>query len=271
MRFVSYMSPGFPETLFELLAHEMGAELHFETQTSGPQGNDDPFRDGTFDLGWICSTSFVDLALHDNDPTIQLAGVAWVPDDPDSAGRPVYFGDIVVGPQSDIESLEQLAGRRIACNDVVSLSGHYALRIAIEDLGHDSSRFAELIFTGGHHNSLDALLAGEVDACVVDSVVRLGRARTDPTVARLKVVERLGPWPVQPLVARRDLDADVLTGLRTALLAANENPVIAAALRDAALTRLVAVDESHYTPVRDALNRSGLTFPASDEQGADRV
>ena len=41
---------------------------------------------------------------------------------------------------------------------------------------------------------------------LVDSVVRTSRARHDPAVAALRIVERLGPWPVQPLVARADLD-----------------------------------------------------------------
>lgn len=261
MRFVSYMSPGFPESLFELLARKMDVELHFETETSGPPVDEDPFRDGRFDLGWVCSTSFVDLALGDGDPSVRLAGVAWVPDDPDAAGRPVYFGDLCVAEGSDVESLADLAGMRIGCNDVVSLSGHYALRIAIEELGYDSTDFAELVFTGGHHNSLDALLAGEVDACVVDSVVRIGRARHDRPVDRLRVVDRLGPWPVQPLVARHDLDPDLVAEIRQALLDANEDPEIAEALREAALTRLVPVDDTHYAPVREAFERNDLGFP----------
>ncbi len=260
VRFVSYMSPGFPESLFELLADRMGAELHFERDTSGPPADVDPFRDGTFDFGWICSTSFVDLALRDRDPSVRLAGVAWVPDDPDVDGRPVYFGDLVVTADSDVHSLDDLAGRSIGCNDIVSLSGHYALRIAIEELGHDSDSFADLVFTGGHHNSLDALLAGDVDACVVDSVVRIGRARHDAAVDRLRVVDRLGPWPVQPLVARHDLDPALVETVRRRLLAANDDPELVGALGDAALTRLVPVDHTHYTPVRDALRRSGLQF-----------
>jgi ABC-type phosphate/phosphonate transport system substrate-binding protein len=261
MQFVSYMSPGFPESLFELLAAKIGADLHFETETSGPPADDDPFRDGRFDLGWICSTSFVDLALREDDPSVRLAGVAWVPDDPDSGGRPIYFGDLCVAPDSAVSSLSDLAGRRIACNDVVSLSGHYALRIAIEALGRDSEDFAELVFTGGHHNSLDALMAGEVDACVVDSVVRIGRGRHDERVADLRVVDRLGPWPVQALVARADLDPAMVAAVRDALLGANDDPEVSAALDAAALTRLVPVDHRHYEPVRIALEQSGLSFP----------
>ena len=261
MQLVSYMSPGFPPSLFELLARKLEVDLHFETETSGPPAGDDPFRDGRFDLGWICSTSFVDLALREHEPSIRLAGVAWVPDDPGAQGRPVYFGNLCVAPDSGVESLADLGGLRIACNDVVSLSGHFALRIAIEALGHDSKRFAELVFTGGHHQSLDALLAGDVDACVVDSVVRIGRSRHDAGVAGLRIVDRLGPWPVQPLVAREGLDPEIVHAVRHTLLGANDDPEVAAALHDAALTRFVPVDRTHYEPVRQAFEHTGLSFP----------
>ncbi|MFT5202233.1 MAG: ABC-type phosphate/phosphonate transport system substrate-binding protein [Candidatus Aldehydirespiratoraceae bacterium] len=250
------MSPGFPESLFEFFARAIDAELHFETETSGPPAGIDPFADGTFDLGWICSTSFVDLALRTNEPSVQLVGVAWVPDDPDSNGRPVYFGDVVVRADSEAAALADLAGQRIGCNDAVSLSGHHALRLAIEEMGQDPLTFADLVFTGGHHNSLDALIDAAVDAAVVDSVVRIGRARHDEAVDGLRVIERLGPWPVQPLVARSDLDPAFVVAVRDALLIASEQPEIAQALHDAALTKLVPVDANHYAPVRDALQRS---------------
>lgn len=259
MRAVSYLSPGFPASLFELLADRIGAVVRFETETSGPPAGEDPFRSGEFDLGWVCSTSFVDLGMRD-DPSVRLAGVAWVPQDPASSGRPVYFGDLCVAPGSSATSLADLAGCRIACNDEVSLSGNYALRLALADLGHDASDFADLVFTGGHHHSLDALLDGRVDACVVDSVVRTGRVRHDAGVASLRVVDRLGPWPVQPLVARHGLDPAVVAEVRAALLATNDDPEVAAALHEAALSRLVAVDETHYRPVREALTRRGLSL-----------
>ncbi|MFP5488789.1 MAG: phosphate/phosphite/phosphonate ABC transporter substrate-binding protein, partial [Acidimicrobiia bacterium] len=211
MRLVTYMSPGFPATLFEVVGEAIGAEVHFETETSGPPPGDDPFRDGRYDLGWICSTSFVDLALRSERPSVRLAGVGWVPDDPDAAGRPVYFGDLVVRADSPARSLADLRGCRIGCNDAISLSGHLALRFAIDELGEQPVGFAELVFTGGHHASLDALVAGELDACVVDSVVRTGRSCSDPAVAGLRILERLGPWPVRPLVARADLGDEIVS------------------------------------------------------------
>jgi len=252
-QFVSYMVPGFPESLFERMAEVLGADLHVDSRTSGPAPGEDPFRDGTMDLGWICSTSFVELALADADPSVRLAGVAWVPDDPDAAGRPVYFGDVVVRADSDAEGLAALTGRRIGGNDPVSLSGHHALRLALLDEGFDPETFAPIEFTGGHHASLDALAAGTLDAAVVDSVVRLGRARHDAAVADLRVVRRLGPWPTQPLVVTAAANDGEVTAIRDALLDAARRPELAAELAAAGLTGLVAVGDDHYAAVSAAM------------------
>ena len=257
VRFVTYMSPGFPPQLFERFAEYLGADLVFEQDRSGPAPGDDPFADGRFDLGWVCSTSFVDLASRAPDPSVQLAGVAWVPDDPDSDGRPVYFGDVVVAADSRVGSIMDLAGARIGCNDQISLSGHHALRFELEERGEDPDTFAELVFTGGHHRSLDLVVAGELDAAVVDSVVRLGRSRNDADVATLRVVARLGPWPVQPLVARSAMSDEEVRRLRDRLLAANDDPIVRDVFAASALTELVAVDASHYDPVRAAMNSWG--------------
>lgn len=255
MRLVTYMSPGFPATLFEVVGDAIGAEVHFETETSGPPPGDDPFGDGRYDLGWICSTSFVDLALRDERPSVQLVGIGWVPDDPDARGRPVYFGDLVVRADSPVRSLDDLRGCRIGCNDAISLSGHLALRFAIEALGERPDGFAELTFTGGHHASLDDVVAGELDACVVDSVVRAGRSRTDADVAALRVVDRLGPWPVQPLVARAGLDEGVVADVRDTILGLAERPDVRAELVASALAGFVAVGPDHYRSVAEAFER----------------
>lgn len=253
-RLISYMTPGFPASLFERIAEHLEVELHFDSSRSGPAANDDPFADGTFDLGWICSTSFVDLSLRATSPSVQLVGVAWVPEDPDAQGRPVYFSDIVVPRDSDIQTLDELAGGRIGCNDPISLSGHHALRFEIAEHGGDPDAFADLVFTGGHDASLDAVVARELDGAVIDSVVRTRRTRTDLDVASLRVIKRLGPWPVQPLVARADMATDQLFEFAAALIGANNDPAMRAELQAAALTQFVAVGPDHYDAVHRAMS-----------------
>lgn len=256
VRLLSYLSPGFPRSLFEALAHIVDADVEFDEALSGPAPGRDPFASGNADLGWICSTSFVDLATRGDQPTVTLTGIAWVPDDPDSNGRPVYFGDLVTRPDSGITSFEDLAGRTVGCNDPVSLSGYHSMRFALDDRGLDED-FASLVFTGGHHQSLDQVLTGELDAAVVDSVVRTGRARVDPIVDSLYIIERLGPWPVQPLVARSTLSTADIDRVRRLLLEATDRPEIQAELHAASLSKLVEVGPDHYAAVRLAMDRAG--------------
>lgn len=251
------MSPGFPRSLFETVGSLIDAEVSFDETRSGPVPGDDPFANGSVDAGWICSTSYVGLALTSASPTVQLAGVAWVPDDVDSAGRAVYFGDLVVAAGSPIRSFADLEGATIGCNDPVSLSGHYSLRFAMNDRGLDPDTFATLEFTGGHQRSLDMVAAGELDAAVVDSVVRTTRSRVDPTVASLRVVERLGPWPVQPLVMRADASAAEVATVRATLLGAAGDPVLRREMDRAGLRRFIEVGPDHYAPVASAMATLG--------------
>ena len=247
------MVGGFPLSLFERIADVLDADLDYDETRSGPAHGHDPFADGEADLGWICSTSFVDLSTRGVEPSIRIGGVAWVPDDPDSAGRPVYFGDVL--SRTPAASLDALAGQAIGCNDEVSLSGHFALRLALVDRGHDPDTFAKLTFTGGHRRSLDRVAAGTLDAAVVDSVVRADASRTDRRIASLHHIERLGPWPTQPLVASTRLPQEQVDELRDALLASNDDERMQRELAAAALVRFVAVDAEHYAPVRQALER----------------
>ncbi|MEZ5343470.1 MAG: PhnD/SsuA/transferrin family substrate-binding protein [Acidimicrobiales bacterium] len=257
MRLLSYLAPGFPASLFATLAAVIDAEVSFDEATSGPAPGVDPFLDQSADLGWICSTSFVELSERTPEPSVQLVGVAWVPDDEGSNGQPVYFGDLVTRPDSAIACFEDVRGTRVGCNDAVSLSGHYSFRFAATARGLDPDSFADLVFTGGHHQSLDLLLAGHLDAAVVDSVVLARRARTDAAAADLRVVERLGPWPVQPLVARATMPVDEVARIQQLLLAANDRPEVVAALADAGLSHLVAVSPEHYDVVSAAMSSQG--------------
>ncbi len=251
------MTPGFPVSLFERIAETMDCELLLETERSGPAPGTDPFADGRADFGWICSTSFVDLATRQQHPTIELAGAAWVPLDEGSGHQPIYFGDVVVRADSPYRRLEDLAGRRVGCNDEISLSGHYAFRLAVHDAGADPDTFADLVFTGGHHQSLDLLLDGQLDAATVDSVVRTSRSADDVGVDGLRVLGRLGPWPVQPLVARTGLDPEIRRGAVSALLGSSKDPAMQSELRAAGLCCFVPVERDHYATIREAMARLG--------------
>jgi len=251
-RLISYLTPGYPVELFEVLAEHVGADLRLQTGRSGPDPSDDPFAAGTADIGWLCSTSLIELTTG-RPASVQEVGVAWVPDDPDAADRPVYYSDVMVPADSTARTLDDLRGLRIGCNDPASLSGYHALRIELDRRDHVPSRFASLVMTGSHHRSLEQLLAGDLDAAVIDSIVRTRRARETPGIAGLRVIERLGPWPTQPVVMRIDATPSEVSTVRNALLEANDDPRVMQILRSTALTRLAATGPGHCDAVRTAM------------------
>ena len=249
---ISYLAPGYPAELFERIGAHIGAEVSFDTNRSGPEPDDDPFADGRADVGWICSTAFVELTT-DRAPSVRELGVAWVPDDPDAVGRPVYFSDVIVTANSTASSRDDLTGAHIGCNDPASLSGYHSLRIELGRRGQTIDEVAHIEMTGGHHASLDRLIDGSLEAAVIDSVVLRTRRRADPAVTALRIVERLGPWPTQPMVVRSDMPDSDIGLIRDAVLRANDDPAVAALMRSASLTSLVRTGVDHCGPVRAAM------------------
>src|SRR5215203_5209877 len=148
IRFVTYLSPSIPRTLFEALADHvqrtLGRErvsLRVETRVSGPQrgGECSSFTDEA-DVAFMCAPSFVWLREL-RPPPVELLGVSPVFDDERNGGRPIYFCDVVVREEGPIHSFADLEGGSWAYNDACSLSGYYSLLNKLAAAGADESYF----------------------------------------------------------------------------------------------------------------------------------
>lgn len=190
IRLVSYLSPGLPAGLFqsiaEVLASGLGrrVEVDFLDAESGPVAGTWP--EGA-DLAFMCAPAYVQLRQVSRAALIPAAPVF---DDDRNAGKPLYFSEVVVGPDSTASRLEDLGDVRWAVNDVQSLSGY---RCVVDAFGADTS----LVWSGGHLRSVDLIRLGEADAAAVDANVLAAHGIED-----VRIVHTLGPHPVQPLVAR---------------------------------------------------------------------
>jgi len=239
LRFITYLAPSVPEELFAAIAAHVGAavgqdvSLAVEPSVSGPAADGaDPFSAGEADVGFMCAPSFVGLSAMAAPPVIALAAPVYVDDD--SGGAPVYWSDVVVRATADATALSDLDDAVWGYNDPASLSGYHSLAGLVDLSGARH--------TGSHLRSLELLQSGEIDAAAIDSVVLGLRRRRDPGLdAGLKVVARLGPFPIQPVVGAAALPAAERDAIRSALLSVH--------LPEFGLERMVPVTAADYARI----------------------
>ncbi len=254
LRFVTYLSPGIPQRFYETIVDHVRrtlgcgrTSLRVEARVSGPEkGTEDPFSGDEVDVGFMCAPSFVWLREL-RPPPVELLGAAPVFGDARTAGKPVYFCDVVVRRDGPIRSFAGLRGRSWAYNDRCSLSGYYSLLNKLAGMGADESFFGRVFCSGSHLNSIESLVRGEADAAAIDSNVLSLRLREVPGLReKLRVIESWGPFPIQPVVVRSTLPAELKEGLRASLLTMDADPRTRLVLSEFDLERFVPVTEEDY-------------------------
>ena len=168
-------------------------------------------------------------------------------------GPPVYWSVLLGRHGLEGKTVDDLGGARLAINHRPSMSG-WVLPVA-EGLPLD--RFAAITETGGHRNSLQRLLDGEVDAAPIDSMVLAAEARERPELLSLPRLAAYGPSPSPPLVLV-DGDDAVAARLRAELAGLHQDADGRAALTLGCLDRYGPVDDGCYDATRDCDRRAAL-------------
>jgi len=255
IRFVTYLSPSIPRTVFEALADHVRratgcgrVSLRLETRASGPEkGNEGIFASGEADVGFMCAPSYVWLREL-RPPPVELLGVAPVFEDERNLGKPDYFCDVVVRADRQIRSFAGLRGGSWLYNDACSLSGYFSLLNKLAESGADESFFGSVSCSGSHLNSIEAVLRGDADAAAIDSNVLRIRLREVPDLReKLRIIETWGPFPIQPVVVRTTLRPVLKEHLRAAFLTTEEDENTRRILKRYGLSRFVAVGGRDYS------------------------
>lgn len=272
LRALTFLAPGIPLEFFELvteyLARTLGREIQLETdsRSSGPMhGVSDPFAVGLADIGFLCSPSYLYLRGQRR-PSIELVPAAFVFHDERARGEAVYFSEVVVRADHQVREFEDLAGCTWGYNDDCSLSGYFAALQKLAEIGCGADYFGRRVQTGSHDASIEAVLNGAIDAAAIDSTV-LARARRErPGLGeRLRVVESWGPFPIQPIVVRRELGQTLAARIADALLDLHLVCRDAGRLRGLGLERCVPIDDTAYAEERRALCALGqIPVPLSE-------
>jgi phosphonate transport system substrate-binding protein len=173
------------------------------------------------------ATGSIDVAFVCSPPLIWLGGAveaiaAPVLIDPRYGNQPLYSSEVVVGAGSAHRSLADLRGARWAYNEPSSWSGYWTTLTRVGDWSY----FGEAVAAGSRQRALRMVASGEVDGCAIDAHVLAVELRGHTELAdQVRLIETLGPAPIQPVVVRADLDHDVKREVRARLLALRGEPL----------------------------------------------
>jgi ABC-type phosphate/phosphonate transport system substrate-binding protein len=169
---------------------------------------------------------------------------------PVGSERPEYASALLLRTGLDARDASDLAGLRLGVNGRDSYSGWILPRAKLAERGLRDAVFANVVETGSHRETLRLLVSCEVDAGPIDSSVLALEARTQPAVAGLRVLERLGPAPSPPVALLRG-DPGLARELRAALVGLADDVEGRRALALGLVERFVPVGDADYDRVRE--------------------
>lgn len=204
---------------------------------------------GEIDIGWVCGWPYA-LRIDQNLADIELL-VAPVMAAERYHNQPIYFSDVVVREDSPFQNFFDLRGGRWAFNEPGSQSGCHIVRYYLTLIGEKECFFGQLIGSGGHVNSIDMVLNGQVDGAAIDSTVWDWEVAQRPELlTQLRVLKTLGPSAMPPLIIQKSLPFELRNDIRTTLLNLHQTEQGRDILRLGQLRRFAAVADSHYDDVR---------------------
>lgn len=194
---------------------------------------------GSIDVAFVCSPPLIWLGAAVE------AIAAPVLTDPRYGNRPLYSSEVVVGAGCAHRSLAGLRGARWAYNEPSSWSGYWTTLARVGDWSY----FGEAVAAGSHRQALRMVVGGEVDGSAIDAHVLAIELRDRPELAdRVRVIETLGPAPIQPVVVRANLEPEVKREVQARLLELRGEPL------DRHFVRRF-VPPPDYSPIAGALRR----------------
>lgn len=248
LRFVTFLAPNML-SVYEYIARRVGDLLGVATELATGSCYEEI---GEADVAFLCGLPYVVMARRAVAPVEPLA--APVLRGTRYGGRPVYFSDVIVRHDSSYRSFADLRGRSWAYNEPLSQSGYGITRQRLLEMGETAGYFGRVVEAGWHEAALRMVCAGEVDAAAVDSHVLAVACRDNPELGdRLRVIDTLGPSPIQPVVAARRLPTALKGEIRAALLELAEDDEGREALAAGFIDRFVPVDDRSYDPIRAML------------------
>lgn len=259
IRFATFLSPNLYPT-YEHIARYVGEKVRRPTTLTVGQSFEE-FAAGQVDVGFICGLPYVHLADSPACPIELLA--APVLQGERYQHKPIYFSDVIVRSDSPYRSFDDLQGCVWAYNQRASHSGCNLVCYSLLERGKTPAYFGKTVETGSHRRSIQLVLEGQADAAAIDShMLDVLLSRHADIVAKLRVIDMLGPSSIPPVVVARRLDNDLKCRMREVLITMHEDPDAARGLHQRLIDRFVLITDDDYQDIRAMFARvQAVEFP----------
>ncbi len=166
---------------------------------------------------------------------------------------PNYCSWLIVRRDSGLTTLSNLTTRRAAVNHDGSHSGWVALRAALPEFA------GEVIWSGSHLQSLEAVKTGKAEFCSTDSVCwSLAQKHRPDLTADLQAVAATPSAPGLPLITAATRSDGEVEALRSAVREMLAAPDIADARARVLLTGASVLDDRDYDRNLELARQGGL-------------
>jgi phosphonate transport system substrate-binding protein len=232
---------------FELIARRLGVEIEFVQRKTYREVND-LLVAGQVDAAMICTGGF--LELEQRAPgKVELLAVPIV------GGVTTYNSYVIVPASSRARSLADLAGRRFAFTDELSLTGRaYAIYWLRQHHADPATFFGSVQLTRSHDRSVEAVAKGVVDGACVDSMIYDEMLRLRPELRKaLRIIDTSPPFGSPPVVAATTVPAARRAAIRDALVGLSADAEGAKALAAIGLQGFTNLPRSHYDGARKVM------------------
>lgn len=202
---------------------------------------------GMVDVAYICGAPYVE---NKDSANVELLVV------PKYLGKPLYYSYVITRKEKNYSSIMDFRGKPYAFSDPKSNSGSVVPTFILMKNGYTPEDFFKpIVYTYSHSESVMAVYYGFVEGASVDSIVFDQMRKAMPEItSHIKVIERYGPFPITPIVVRRDLQSGVKDRVKYALLEMEREKEGEEVLSRFGLDGFTVVEDSFYDPIRQMIS-----------------
>jgi phosphonate transport system substrate-binding protein len=171
---------------------------------------------------------------------------------PSFNGSAHYYSYIIVNKNSPISTLKELKGKKFAFTDPESNTGRLVPTFEFMKMGRNPENyFSEIIYTGSHDKSIEAVAKNLVEGASVDNLIwEYMNSSGSVFTSRTKIIAQFGPFASPPFVTHPDCDTALKNKMKSILLHMHEDSIGKPILNELRIDKFVIIDDTCYESVR---------------------